>query len=316
MRHLRSQQHDGGEDHARHDAHGGKAIAQQLAVPLPVLFSVVEAHQRLTALGDTQHGVDHQRVDIGDDGVTDQPIVPQTPEDDAVEQKDHHTVAQLRHAVSDANGDQPLVDVPIHTEPHRMEGGLSPQEVAQIDDAGQQLGSAGGHRRAPYAPVQHKDGRIVQYAVGQAACYNGDDGQPGIAVGFDEHLQIVGDDKANGEGGQPPQIVDGIGKRDALGAQQPGKGLQKDQHQRCDHKACHRQQHQILGKQAVGLFALAAAQIDGDDGAGTHSKDDGDGEQHVGEGHRQIYRGHGVFAHTLGNKQAVHDGIQGKYHQG
>ena len=162
------------------------------------------ADQGLAALGDAQHGVDDQGVDIGDDGVADQAVVPQTAEDDAVEQEDHHAVAQLGDAVGKADGQQALVDVPVHAEADEVEGVVAPQEVAQVDDAGQQLGDAGGHRRAPHAPIQHENGHIVQHAVGQAAGDDREDGDAGIAVGLDEDLHVVGDDEADGEGGQAP----------------------------------------------------------------------------------------------------------------
>ena len=193
---------------------------------------------------------------------------------------------------------------------------MSPQEVPQIDDAGQQLGQSRGHRRTPHAPVQKENGHIVQHAVGQAAGDHRQNGELGIAVRLDEHLHVVGHDKAHGEGRQPLQIVHGVLIRHVLGAQQHGKRLQEYQHQHRDGQADARQQHRVLGEQAVGLFALPLPQIDGDDGAGAHGEDDADREQHVGEGHRQIHRSHGVFVHALGYHQPVHDGVQAEYHQG
>ena len=274
------------------------------------------ADQRLAALRDTQHGVDDQDVHIGDNGVAHQTVVAQTLEDHPVKEEDHHTVAQLRHAVGHANGQQPLVDVPIHLELHKVEGVVPPQEVPQIDNARQQLGKSGGERSAPNAPVQHEDGHIVQYAVGQASGDHRQNRQPGIAVRLDQHLHIIGDDEAQREGGQTPEIVDGILIGHALGAQQHGKRLEENEYQSGDGQADAHQQYRILGKQAIGFFHLLLPQIDGDDGAGTHGKDNADGEQHVGERHRQIHRRHGVFAYALGHHQPVYDGIQAENHEG
>ena len=148
-----------------------------------------------------------------------------TAQDHPVEQEDHHAVAQLRHAVGKAQRDQPLIDAPVHPEFHEVERVVSADKVPQIDDARQQLGKPCGEGRAPHAPVQKEDGHIVQHAVGQAAGDHRQNGQPGIAVGLNEHLHIVGDDKAQREGSQTPEIVDGILIRHALGAQQHGERL-------------------------------------------------------------------------------------------
>ena len=192
---------------------------------------------------------------------------------------------------------------------------MPPQEVGQVDDACQQLGKPGGDCRAPDAQVQQEDGRIVQHAVGQAPDDDRQDGQLGIAVGLDEHLHVIGHDEAHGKGGEAPEVVDGVGQRHAPGAQQAGERLQKHEYQHGDGQADGHQQRQILGEQAVGLFALLLSEVDSDDGAAAHGEDDGDGEQHVGEGHRQIHGGHGIFAHALGHEQAVHDGVQREHHQ-
>ena len=274
------------------------------------------ADQRLAALRDAQHGVDDEGVHIGDDGVAHQSVITQTAQDYPVEQEDHHAVAQLRYAVGKAQRDQPLVDAPVHPELHKVEGVVSAQEVAQIDDARQKLGQSRGHRRAPHAPVQKEDGDIVQHAVGQTAGDDRQNCQTGIAVGLDQHLHVIGDDEAQRERGQAPEIIDGILIRYALCAQQHGERLQKYENEDGDGQADARQQHDVLREQAIGLLALVLSQIDGDDGAGTDGEDDADGEQHVGEGHRQIYRGHGVFVHTLGYHQPIHDGVQAENHEG
>ena len=259
---------------------------------------------------------DDEGVHIGDDGVAHQSVVAEAPEDDPVEQEDHHAVAQLRYAVGKAQRDQPLVDAPVHPELHKVEGVVSAQEVAQIDDARQKLGKTCGEGRAPYAQIQHKDGDIVQHAVGQTAGDDRQNCQTGIAVGLDQHLHVIGDDEAQREGSQTPEIVDGILIRYALCAQQHGERLQKYENEDGDGQADARQQHDVLREQAIGLLALVLSQIDGDDGAGTDGEDDADGEQHIGERYRQIHRCHGVFAYALGDHQPVHDGVQAENHEG
>ena len=204
------------------------------------------ADQRLAALRDTQHGVDDEGIYIGDDGVAHQSVVAEAPEDDPVEQEDHHAVAQLRHAVGKAQRDQPLVDAPVHPELHEMEGVVSAQEVAQIDDARQKLGKSRGEGRAPHAQIQHEDGDIVQHAVGQTAGDDRQDGQTGIAVGLDQHLHVIGDDEAQREGGQAPEIVNGILIRYALCTQQHGERLQKYEDEDSDGQADAGQQHSVL----------------------------------------------------------------------
>ncbi len=138
----------------------------------------------------------------------------------------------------------------------------------------------------------------------------------GIAVRLDQHLHVIGDDKAHGKGGEALEIVHGILIRHALCAQQHGERLQKYENEDGDGQADARQQHDVLREQAIGLFTLPLTQVDGDDGAGAHGEDDADGEQHVGEGHRQIHRRHGIFAYALGDHQPVHDGVQAENHQG
>ena len=197
-----------------------------------------------------------------------------------------------------------------------MEGVVPAQEVAQVDDAGEQLGEAGGKGRAPHAPVQDENGHIVQHAVRKAAGDDRQDGDAGITVGLDEDLHVVGDDEADGKGGEALEVVDGVLVRYAVCAQQTGEGLQKREDQRGDGQAEARQEDGVLREKAVGLLALVLTQVDGNDGAGAHGEDDADGEQHVGERHGQVHGGHGVFAHAVGDEQAVHDGVEGKDHQG
>ena len=204
---LGGKDHHTGEDHRRHDAHRRKAVPQQLPAACRVLLAVVVADQRLAALRDTQHGVDDEGVHIGDDGVAHQSVVAEAPEDDPVEQEDHHAVAQLRHAVGKAQRDQTLVDAPVHPELYEVEGVVSAQEVPQIDDARQKLGKARGEGRAPNAPVQNEDGHVVQHTVGQTAGDDRQNGQTGKAVGLDQHLHVIGDNEAHGEGRKALEIV-------------------------------------------------------------------------------------------------------------
>ena len=82
-----------------------------------------------------------------------------------------------------------------------------------------------------------------------------------------------------------------------------------------DHQADNHQHRQILGKQTVGVFPAALAQIDGDDGAGAHGEQHGNGEHDIHKGNGQIDSAHGVFAHALGHEQAVYNGVQGEHHQ-
>ena len=149
--------------------------------------------------------------------------------------------------------------MPIHFEFHKVEGVVSPQEVPQIDDAGQQLGKSCGKRRAPNAPVQKENGHIVQHAVGQASGDYRQDGDAGIPVGLDEHLHGVGHNEAHRKGRKAPQIVHGVLIGDTLCAQQHGKRLQKGEYQHRDGHADAHQQYRILAEQAVGLLALAPA---------------------------------------------------------
>ena len=313
---LGGEDHHTGEDHRRHDAHRRKAVPQQLLVARRVLLAVVVADKGLAALRNAQHGVDNQGVHVGDDGVAHKSVVAEAAEDDPVKQEDHYAVAKLRHAVGKAQRDQPLVDAPVHLELHDVEGVVSAQEVPQIDDARQKLGKARGEGCAPHAQVQHEDGDIVQYTVGQAAGDDRQNGQAGIAVGLDQHLHVIGDDEAQREGGQTPEIIDGILIRYALCTQQHGERLQKYEDEDSDGQADAGQQHDVLGEQAIGPLALVLSQIDGDDGAGTDGEDDADGEKHIGERHCQIHRRHGVLTDALGHHQPVHNGVQAENHEG
>ena len=74
--------------------------------------------------------------------------------------------------------------------------------------------------------------------------------------------------------------------RYALCAQQHGERLQKYENEDGDGQADARQQHDVLREQAIGLLALVLSQIDG------------------------------VFVHTLGYHQPVHDGVQAENHEG
>ena len=181
----RRQQDNAQKDHSRHHGHSREPVPQQLPAAGGVLLAVVEADQGLTALGNPHHYVDDQSVGVGDDGVADQPLLADAPEDHVVEEQDHEPVAQLIDPIGDANGDETAVDAPIHPETDEVEGGLAPNKVAQIDHTGEQLGQASGHSSAPNTQIQVEDGHIVQDTVGQAAGDDGADGQLGIPIGLD-----------------------------------------------------------------------------------------------------------------------------------
>ena len=227
-----------------------------------------------------------------------------------VEQEDHHAVAQLRHAVGHAEGEQSAVNPPVHPEAHDVERAPSAQEVAQIDDAGEQLAQPRGDGGAPDAPVQHEDGQIVKRAVCQTAGHDRRNGDAGITVRLDENLHVIGDDEAQRERREPAQIVNRIIERRLVRAEQARKRHGEHQHQQRDCDADHRQQGEVLGKETVGPFALAAAEVDGDDGVCTDGEDDRNGEQDICEGDGQIDGGHGKFSDALGNEQSVDDGVE------
>lgn len=265
---------------------------------------------------DTHGDVDDQCVGIGDDGVGHQTVGTDTAENGMVKEKDHQTVAQLRQTVGNADGQQTAVDLPVHTETHRTEGAVLAEEMGQIDDAGEKLAHTGGRCRAPNAHVPVEYGQIVQHTVGNAAHTNGKKSQTGTAVGFHQHFQIIGDHEAHGEGSEALEIRNGILQCGFVGAQQQSKGFGEHQHQDGDGDANDRQSYQILGKELVGALGVLLSQEEGDDGGGAHCKDHCNGKQEIDERHGQIHGAHGVLTHAAGHKQAVHNGVKGKDHEG
>ena len=233
-----------------------------------------------------------------------------------VKEEDHHAVAQLCQAVGHADRQQTAIDGEIEAEAGKVEGAALAHEVAQIQHHRQQLRSARCHCRAEDAPVQKEDGYIVQHAVGEAARNDRQQRHLGMTVRFHQNFHVVGHHEAEGEGCKTQQVVLHIGQRHLLCAQQQCKGLKKDddQHRQCH--AHHQQQHGILGKEAVGILAFSLAQIDGDDGGSTHGEQQRNGEHGVHEGYGQIDGAHGVFSHASCHEQTIHDGVQGKDHEG
>ena len=224
--------HDlGGEEenerkqHRREHAHSRKAVAQELAAGGVVFPAVLEAHKRLRALRDADHQVDDDGRHIGDDRVGHDAVRADAAKHRAVEEEDHKTRAQLRHAVRKADGQDARVEARIEAELPQAEGALFAEKVDKVGDAGDELGNARGDRRAENAHVKVENGDIVEHAVRQASADDREERVARVAVGLDEHLKVVGDEIAHAERRNAEEIVLDIVERDVIRAEKTREGV-------------------------------------------------------------------------------------------
>lgn len=234
------------EEHRRSDANGRERIAQELSARGAVSPSVLEAHERLRALRDADHQLDDERRHIGNDRVGHNAVRTNIFEHRAVEEEDHQSRAQLRHAVGKADGQDARVKVRIEAEFAQPERALFAEKVRKVRDAGDKLGDARGDRRAENAHVEPENCDIVEHTVCQAP---GDDGEERVAreaVRLDEHLKVVGHQIAHAERRKAEKIMLDIVERDLVRAEKAGERLQKQQHERRGHRAEDEQRGKIL----------------------------------------------------------------------
>ena len=127
------------EEHRRGDANGRERIAQELSARGAVSPSVLEAHERLRALRDADHQLDDERRHIGDDRVGHNAVRTNIFEHRAVEEEDHQSRAQLRHAVGKSDGQDARVKVRIEAEFAQPERALFAEKVRKVREASDKL---------------------------------------------------------------------------------------------------------------------------------------------------------------------------------
>ena len=213
------------EQYRREHAHGRERVAQELAAARVVLLAVVIAHERLRALRDADHEVDDDGRHIGDDRVGHDAVRADAAQHCAVEEKDHQTRAQLRHAVREADGQDARIEARIEAELPQAEGALFAEKVDEVRNAGDELGNARGDRRAEDAHIEPKDGDVIEHAVRQASADDREERVARVAVGLDEHLKVVGDEIAHAERRDAKKIMLDIVERDVIRAEKTREGV-------------------------------------------------------------------------------------------
>ena len=254
------------EEHRRGDTNGRERIAQELSARGAVAPSVLEAHERLRALRDADHQLDDERRHIGNDRVGHNAVRTNIFEHRAVEEEDHQSRAQLRHAVGKADGQNARVKVRIEAEFAQPERALFAEKVRKVRDAGDKLGDARGDRRAENAHVEPENRDIVEHAVCQAPADHRKERIARVAVRFDEHLEIVGYEVAHAERRDAEEIVLDIVERDLICAEEPCKRIQEEQYQRGDDRTDDEQGGEVLRKERVGLMPFILRNKNGDEG--------------------------------------------------
>ena len=186
------------------------------------------------------------------------------------------------------------------------------EKVADEHGGSGGLGQSRGQRRPPHAPAEAQDEQGVQRHIHQAAGQHAHGADLGRAVGLYLNLQIVGYGEEDGKDGDGAHVFLHILQRVRRGPQKQGCRLQIQQNGRRQQQAdrsCHRQG---LVEVIAGLLQLPPAQGDGDDGGCAGGQQNTDHIDQRGEGHGQVYRRHGRFAHAPGHKDPVHNGVEGE----
>ena len=189
-------------------------------------------------------------------------------------------------------------------------------KIEHRQHAAHQLADQGGNGGALHAPVQHAHHYHVQHHVG-AACTNGEpEAQKRLFGGDEKALEHILQRKGRQCQHQDAPIAHSVVQQLTLCAQQHGDRPQKHNAQHGQHTSRdERRQHQH-GKIAVGLFLVALAQRDANDGAAAGAQHKADSAQQLRQRHDEVDRCKGRFAHKVGNTQAVHNAVDGSEQHG
>ena len=272
----------------------------------------VEAHQGLYPLGRADHGHEDQGVYIADDGIAHHRVLSNDPKYGLVEEKDNDAIGTLTEPVGEAQGENPAVDSEIRPEPAQPQALPVGEKIEEEYPYRGGLGQSGGQSGPPHSPAEHQHEQGIQPHVHQGAGEHADGAHLGSAVGFHLDLQIIGDGEAGRKAGDGAHILLDIVQGGRGGPQEEGHPLQVQQHGDTQQHTGPAGDPEVLVKIIPRPLQIPLTQGDGEDGGGTGSQQNAQGEHQGGKGHGEIYGGQGVFSHAPGHKHPVHHGVQGE----
>ena len=223
---------------------------------------------------------------------------------------------QLNGAVGNAQGHDLLQLAQVGLEFPEAQVGLPGQKIPQEEEQAAQLGQSRGQGRAKDAPVPDHDEEIVQPHVDEEADAHAEHGQVGGTVHLHHDLQAVGQDEAEGEQTDHMQILCAVPNGLRPGPQEGGQRLSQDRNGDGDQHRQHDDDRRSLGKDPLRPVVLPLTQRERAEGGGPHREQDGDAGEKVDKRQGDVDAGQGQVADTLGDEDAVHDGVRRKQQHG
>ena len=242
--------------------------------------------------------------------------LPEEEEEQVVVQHREEAQHELNGAVRHPQGQGAQQGFRLEAELPEPKVGLAPHKVDQKDDQAAQLGQPRGQGAARHPPVEVEDEHIGQAHVDHGGHRHPYGGQDGAVVHLYHHFQAVGEDEADGEDRDNPQIghrvLQGLGPC----PQEEGQLFREEENPHGDGSGENDHDHHGLGEDLLSLPLFPSAQGKGAQGGGPHGQEDGQPRQDVDERQGDVHRRQGGLAHPVGDQDAVNHRVQGEQHHG
>ena len=281
----------------RHGERGEEQILEGLAHAVELARAIVEAHQRLHAVGiahqrrreelddarDDRHRADVQVAAVGHHAAVEHDLNGAFGEDHRKRRDaQRHRRAHDGQAEADLPGTQPYLGAP-------------PRQERDDPDAGATLGDDGGQRRAAHAQAQHEDEQRIERDIERRADDHGDHRLARVALRGDERIEA--EDELDKRRAQQidGEIVRCVGQRVSARAERRQQRRHRQLEDREQHHGGAQQHERRDAENALRALAVVFAQLDGgkrraaraeERGKGGDQRDDREGQPDAGERER------------------------------
>ena len=186
---------------------------------------------------------------------------------------------------------------------------------AEIDDrehASHKLADPRGHRRTGESPAKHDNKQRIQQNIAEACTYGDGKSKPRLFRRHEEQLERIGQDPEGQRQDEDPSVQHTVFQEFSFRPQKGCEGRHKDKsrHHHTDAKEEGHQDQQ--GKQAVRPFRLLFPQCLCNQRAAAYAEHIPDGTQDVQRRHNHTDGREFRLAHKPGDKESVHNNIQGQ----
>ena len=313
-----------GQELRRHRQHQGEAqqqhqaFFQHVAQLFVILGTVVEADDGGGADGEADEHGDEDEVDVHDDTVGGNAVLPgEGHELDVVEHGDqtHGKVAhQLRGAV-DGGPQQGFSVIAAPAQP--QQAAVFPGEVDDGDDGTDGLGDGGGDGSADESPAKYAHEQGIEHDVGAARGHGHGQRQIGLLGGDAEALEGVLQNVGGEHRLDDIAVGDGILQHLPLAAQQSCCRAHEDHGQQHQRNAADDSRIGQQGEDLVGPLMIAHAKGHGHQSGAAGADHEAQGGEDHQIGNDEVDGGEGGLAGEIGYEEPVHHAVDaGEDHHG